>query len=93
MRGRGAPSRESALTRAVNSVFAFVRLAEFEILFFLFFFIAFLIFKDLVRSLSLFLDFFGLLLPTGIHAHAYSFYKTGSHGPHPNRPSRGIYFG
>ncbi|KAJ4847462.1 hypothetical protein Tsubulata_019166 [Turnera subulata] len=31
----------------VNSVFAFVRFAEFEILFILFFLIAFLIFKDL----------------------------------------------
>ncbi|MCI31775.1 hypothetical protein A2U01_0052987, partial [Trifolium medium] len=29
---------ESTLTRIVNSVFAFVRQAEFEILFFLFFF-------------------------------------------------------
>ncbi|EXB86770.1 hypothetical protein L484_007794 [Morus notabilis] len=38
---------ESAVTRAVNSVFRFVRLAEFEILFVLFFLIAFLIFKDL----------------------------------------------
>ncbi|XP_077228871.1 GRIP/coiled-coil protein [Tasmannia lanceolata] len=47
MRGRGAPMRESALTRAVNSVFKFFRLAEFEILFFLFLLIAFLIFKDL----------------------------------------------
>ncbi|KAL5992084.1 hypothetical protein ACLOJK_012998 [Asimina triloba] len=47
MRGRGGPRRESLLTRAVNAVFAFVRLAEFEILFLLFFLIAFLIFKDL----------------------------------------------
>ncbi|XP_042492540.1 uncharacterized protein LOC122072065 [Macadamia integrifolia] len=50
MRGRvgGVPNRnESAFTRAVNGVFAFFRLAEFEILFFLFIFIAFLIFKDL----------------------------------------------
>ncbi|KAK7818641.1 hypothetical protein ACB098_01G196400 [Castanea mollissima] len=38
---------ESAMTRAVNAVFDFVRFAEFEILFFLFFFIAFLLFKDL----------------------------------------------
>ncbi|XAR64884.1 hypothetical protein NMG60_11008770 [Bertholletia excelsa] len=38
---------QSFLTRAVNSVFAFVRLAEFEILFVLFFLVAFLIFKDL----------------------------------------------
>ncbi|KAL3520538.1 hypothetical protein ACH5RR_018687 [Cinchona calisaya] len=37
----------SLLTRAVNSVFAFVRLAEFEILFVLFFLIAYIIFKDL----------------------------------------------
>jgi hypothetical protein len=45
---------ESAMTRAVNSVFNFVRFAEFEILFFLFFFIAFILFKDLVSfSLSL----------------------------------------
>ena len=40
------------MTRAVNAVFDFVRFAEFEILFFLLFFIAFLLFKDLV-SLSL----------------------------------------
>ncbi|KAJ8499409.1 hypothetical protein OPV22_009961 [Ensete ventricosum] len=46
-RGRPPVRRESLLTRAVSSVFAFVRLAEFEILFFLFFFIAFIIFKDL----------------------------------------------
>ncbi|KAF3340059.1 hypothetical protein FCM35_KLT15830 [Carex littledalei] len=38
---------ESGLSKAVNSVFAFVRLAEFEILFVLFFIVAFLIFKDL----------------------------------------------
>ncbi|KAJ3688558.1 hypothetical protein LUZ61_017722 [Rhynchospora tenuis] len=38
---------ESGLTKAVNSVFSFVRLAEFEILFVLFFIVAFLIFKDL----------------------------------------------
>ncbi|KZV35103.1 hypothetical protein F511_04408 [Dorcoceras hygrometricum] len=37
----------SLLTRVVNSVFAFVRLAEFEILFVLFFLIAYLLFKDL----------------------------------------------
>ncbi|XP_072973134.1 uncharacterized protein [Typha angustifolia] len=46
-RGGGRVRRESSLTRAVDAVFAFVRLAEFEILFFLFFAIAFLIFKDL----------------------------------------------
>ncbi|KAL5715992.1 hypothetical protein ACHQM5_017739 [Ranunculus cassubicifolius] len=47
-RRQGFPNRtESALTRSVNSVFAFVRLAEFEILFVLFFAIAYLIFKDL----------------------------------------------
>ena len=50
---------ESAMTRAVNSVFDFVRFAEFEILFFLFFFIAFILFKDLVSfSLSLSLSMF-----------------------------------
>ncbi|KVI07532.1 uncharacterized protein LOC112508530 [Cynara cardunculus var. scolymus] len=38
---------ESLLTRAVDSVFGFVRYAEFEILFVLFFVIAFVIFKDL----------------------------------------------
>ncbi|KAL0452274.1 UNVERIFIED_CONTAM: hypothetical protein Slati_1205500 [Sesamum latifolium] len=37
----------SLLTRMVDSVFAFVRFAEFEILFALFFVVAFLIFKDL----------------------------------------------
>ncbi|XP_062107710.1 uncharacterized protein LOC133818691 [Humulus lupulus] len=39
--------KESAMSRVVNSVFGFVRMAEFEILFVLFFVIAFLIFKDL----------------------------------------------
>jgi hypothetical protein len=48
---------ESVISKAVNSVFAFVRLAEFEILFVLFFLIAFLIFKDLVCVFTL-LDFF-----------------------------------
>ncbi|KAI3783755.1 hypothetical protein L1987_42841 [Smallanthus sonchifolius] len=38
---------ESSLTRAVDSVFRFVRFAEFEILFVLFFVIAFILFKDL----------------------------------------------
>nr|DAD25382.1 TPA_asm: hypothetical protein HUJ06_026846 [Nelumbo nucifera] len=60
MRGRidARPNRnESAFTRAVNAVFAFVRLAEFEILFFLFLVITFIVFKDLVSSLSLSLDF------------------------------------
>ncbi|KMZ58433.1 hypothetical protein ZOSMA_77G00950 [Zostera marina] len=37
----------SLMTRIVSGVFEFVRMAEFEIMFFLFFFIAFLIFKDL----------------------------------------------
>ncbi|XP_059298604.1 uncharacterized protein LOC132636435 [Lycium barbarum] len=49
--GRGGRREElpspSMLTRAVDSVFDFVRLAEFEILFVLFFLVAFLIFKDL----------------------------------------------
>ncbi|MCD9646164.1 hypothetical protein HAX54_035732 [Datura stramonium] len=40
-------SSPSILTRAVNSVFTFVRFAEFEILFVLFFVIAYVIFKDL----------------------------------------------
>ena len=45
---------ELALTRAVGAVFAFVRYAEFEILFFLFFVIAYIVFKDIVTlSLSL----------------------------------------
>ncbi|CAA2983435.1 uncharacterized protein LOC111374043 [Olea europaea var. sylvestris] len=43
----GEPESVGVVTRAVNSVFAFVRLAEFEILFVLFFVVAFLIFKDL----------------------------------------------
>lgn len=58
--GRGGGRRDddspSLLTRAVNSIFAFVKLAEFEILFILFFLIAFIIFKDLVRFLSFFLS-------------------------------------
>ncbi|KAL9267669.1 hypothetical protein AKJ16_DCAP24763 [Drosera capensis] len=48
--GRGGGKRQgekSALTRAVSAVFDFVRLAEFEILFVLFFVIAFILFKDL----------------------------------------------
>ncbi|CAM8971421.1 unnamed protein product [Rhodiola kirilowii] len=50
MRGGNRPGRnasESVLTKAVNKVFEFVRFAEFEILFVLFFLVAFLIFKDL----------------------------------------------
>ncbi|KAL6661072.1 hypothetical protein ACP70R_000456 [Stipagrostis hirtigluma subsp. patula] len=43
--GRGEPG---LLTRAVDKVFRFVRLAEFEILFVLFFLVAFLLFKDLM---------------------------------------------
>ncbi|OVA01668.1 hypothetical protein BVC80_9073g109 [Macleaya cordata] len=55
----GAPRRsESALTRAVNAVFAFFRLAEFEILFVLFFLVAFLIFKDLVSHPSIYLSIY-----------------------------------
>ncbi|KAK7305603.1 hypothetical protein VNO77_43509 [Canavalia gladiata] len=38
---------ESLLTRAVRAVFVFARQAEFEILFFLFFFIAYIVFKDI----------------------------------------------
>ena len=38
------------LTRAVDRVFRFVRLAEFEIFFVLFFLIAFFLFKDLVST-------------------------------------------
>ncbi|KAL8233171.1 hypothetical protein R6Q57_002949 [Mikania cordata] len=51
MAKRSGPARrrddESSLTRAVDSVFRFVRFAEFEILFVLFFIIAFILFKDL----------------------------------------------
>ncbi|KAL5230366.1 hypothetical protein ABZP36_029142 [Zizania latifolia] len=43
--GRGQPG---LVTRAVDKVFRFVRLAEFEILFVLFFLIAFILFKDLM---------------------------------------------
>jgi hypothetical protein len=46
------------MTRAVDKVFRFVRLAEFEILFVLFFLIAFILFKDLVSPLPI-----SLLLP------------------------------
>ncbi|CAL5342975.1 unnamed protein product [Camellia sinensis] len=45
--GGNRKRNESFLTRSVNSVFAFVRFAEFEILFVLFFLVAFIIFKDL----------------------------------------------
>ncbi|KAK6793794.1 hypothetical protein RDI58_007247 [Solanum bulbocastanum] len=47
------PSR-SILTRAVDSVFDFVRLAEFEILFVFFFVVAYVIFKDLENACSFF---------------------------------------
>ncbi|KAI3762315.1 hypothetical protein L1987_52740 [Smallanthus sonchifolius] len=51
MAKRSDPARrrddESSLTRAVDSVFRFVRFAEFEILFVLFFVVSFIIFKDL----------------------------------------------
>ncbi|KAL9684150.1 hypothetical protein QQ045_021584 [Rhodiola kirilowii] len=50
MRGGNRPGRsthESGLTKAVDAVFAFVRFAEFEILFVLFFLVTFLVFKDL----------------------------------------------
>jgi hypothetical protein len=47
--GGGGGRRDPGLmTRAVDKVFRFVRLAEFEILFVLFFLIAFILFKDLV---------------------------------------------
>ncbi|XP_057538946.1 uncharacterized protein LOC130817329 [Amaranthus tricolor] len=44
MRGTGSKRHQPSLTTAI---FNFFRAAEFEILFFLFFFIAFLLFKDL----------------------------------------------
>lgn len=49
---------ESAFSRAVSAVFAFVRLAEFEILFFLFLVITFIVFKDLVRHSRFFIFYF-----------------------------------
>lgn len=48
MARRGETRNESWLTRTVTTVFGFVRNAEFEILFFLFFFVAYLLFKDIV---------------------------------------------
>ncbi|CAM6113519.1 unnamed protein product [Calypogeia fissa] len=53
MRRQQQSPTPSLLTRAVDSVFAFVRLAEFEILFVLFFVLIYIFFKDLVRFLSL----------------------------------------
>ncbi|KAF1881863.1 hypothetical protein Lal_00038504 [Lupinus albus] len=47
MARRVETQNESWLTRAVMAVFTFVRYAEFEILFFLFFLIAYLLFKDI----------------------------------------------
>ncbi|XP_062190888.1 uncharacterized protein LOC133894742 [Phragmites australis] len=46
--GGGRRVEPGLLTRTVDKVFRFVRLAEFEILFVLFFLIAFLLFKDLM---------------------------------------------
>ncbi|CAO2207367.1 unnamed protein product [Urochloa humidicola] len=47
-RGGRRGDEPGLLTRAVDKVFRFVRLAEFEILFVLFFLVAFLLFKDLM---------------------------------------------
>ncbi|KAJ9171576.1 hypothetical protein P3X46_014926 [Hevea brasiliensis] len=48
IRAGGSRKRdESVLTRTVNAVFAFIKFAEFEMLFLFFFLIAFIIFKDL----------------------------------------------
>ncbi|GMI66104.1 hypothetical protein like AT3G14430 [Hibiscus trionum] len=46
-RDSGSSRKGWSLTAAVDNIFEFFRLAEFEILFFLFLIIAFLIFKDL----------------------------------------------
>ncbi|KAG5540859.1 hypothetical protein RHGRI_020933 [Rhododendron griersonianum] len=46
----GRNQNESLLTRSVTSVFNFVQFAEFEILFVLFFVVAFIIFKDLTAT-------------------------------------------
>ncbi|MFS8015321.1 hypothetical protein Hanom_Chr15g01354991 [Helianthus anomalus] len=55
---------ESVPTRAVDSMFWFVRFAEFEILFILFFVIAFIIFKDLVSPLFQFFFYIKLVRTT-----------------------------
>ncbi|KAK4278134.1 hypothetical protein QN277_016022 [Acacia crassicarpa] len=47
MSRRTGTGNSSALTQAVESVFAFIKFAEFEILFVLFFVIAYVIFKDI----------------------------------------------
>jgi len=47
VRTSGSKRKESALARVMNEVFAFVRFAEFEIFFILFFLIAFFFFKNL----------------------------------------------
>lgn len=39
--------RPPLMTRGMNAMFAFVQLAEFEILFFVFWMVAFVLFKDL----------------------------------------------
>ncbi|KAE9458500.1 hypothetical protein C3L33_09597, partial [Rhododendron williamsianum] len=46
----GRNQNDLLLTRSVTSVFNFVRFAEFEILFVLFFVVAFIIFKDLTAT-------------------------------------------
>nr|XP_043618187.1 uncharacterized protein LOC122589920 [Erigeron canadensis] len=45
--GRGRREEEPLVNRCVDSVFRFIRYAEFEILFVLFFLISFILFKDL----------------------------------------------
>jgi hypothetical protein len=64
--GGGRREDPGLLTRAVDKVFRFVRLAEFEIFFVLFFLIAFILFKDLVSTPTL-LDVF---LPLTLQIHA-----------------------
>lgn len=56
-RDNGRGRKGWTLTAAVTNIFEFVRLAEFEILFFLFLIIAFIMFKDLVSFLFLFFLF------------------------------------
>jgi hypothetical protein len=57
--GRGGRREDPGLlTRAVDRVFRFVRLAEFEIFFVLFFLIAFILFKDLVSTPNVLPSFF-----------------------------------
>lgn len=69
----GMRREDSLLTRFVDSVFYYFRLAEFEILFVLFILITYIIFKDLVNSSEYPISFNQLDFDSGSHIFSCSF--------------------